>query len=368
MRYVEDTARMDTTAESEKNCPPKPLFVKWLFKFIGVIALVFFLAAPSDAAAGFLADFWRFFAGEENSNAVGPQVAAVSFPLLGSQVSPVFARGEENSGETIEINDDEGLLATQESALVGSRNPSGMLPSNRNADTIFVYRVAAGDTPSSIAARFGISLNTLVWANNLSRAQVIKPGDELIILPVSGVKYEVKKGDTLESIAKKFKGDAGEIMAFNGLAVGETLEVGSAIVVPDGELAIPASQFVAAPRPRLPEFIGYFLRPIIGGRHSRGLHGFNGVDLANSCGLPVFASADGNVILARISGWNGGYGKYVVVAHPNNTQTLYGHLSGVNVAAGDRVEKGAHIGQIGSTGNSTGCHVHFEIRGAKNPF
>jgi murein DD-endopeptidase MepM/ murein hydrolase activator NlpD len=94
----------------------------------------------------------------------------------------------------------------------------------------------------------------------------------------------------------------------------------------------------------------------------------NGIDLANSCGLPVAASAHGKVLIARTSGWNGGYGKYVVLAHSNGTQTLYAHLASIVVTPGQEIPRGVPIGSIGSTGNSTGCHVHFEIRGAKNPF
>jgi len=84
--------------------------------------------------------------------------------------------------------------------------------------------------------------------------------------------------------------------------------------------------------------------------------------------LPVFASAEGRVLITRFSGWNGGYGRYVVISHPNGTQTLYAHLQALTVNAGDVVAKGNVIGAIGSSGNSTGCHVHFEVRGARNPF
>jgi len=89
---------------------------------------------------------------------------------------------------------------------------------------------------------------------------------------------------------------------------------------------------------------------------------------SSSCGLPVLASADGIVIASRSSGWNGGYGQYVVVSHGNGTQSLYAHLNAIFTTVGQHVSQGVQIGTIGSTGNSTGCHVHFEIRGARNPF
>ena len=106
----------------------------------------------------------------------------------------------------------------------------------------------------------------------------------------------------------------------------------------------------------------------MGGRKTQGIHGYNGVDLASSCGEPVFASASGSVILARPTGWNSGYGQYTVLSHSNSTQTLYAHLSKIFVSPGQNVSQGAIIGLIGSTGRSTGCHVHFEVRGARNPF
>lgn len=320
------------------------------------------------AHAGLFNDIWKFIAGSDAEAREESSMAAISLPLLGSQ--PKTNGAAESSLQTV-----------QDSALVASRNPAGTLPSS-SADKILVYTVQVGDTPGGIANRFGISLNTLLWANNIKKANLIKVGDELVILPVTGVQYEVKKGDTIDSIAKKYKGDTNEILAFNGLAIGEALTVGQDIIIPDGEFTpTPASSKSAVSSSalsrfaNLPEQIGYYLRPIIGGRNPRattanphGLHGFNGVDLSNSCGMPVMASADGAVLIARSTGWNSGFGKYIVIAHPNGTQTLYAHLSSILVSAGQSVDQGTQIGTIGSTGNSTGCHVHFEIRGAKNPF
>ena len=188
----------------------------------------------------------------------------------------------------------------------------------------------------------------------------------------------MRRGDTIETIAREFKGDVSEILQFNGLPVGEALEVGSVVIIPDGEFS--GSPVTGSPKEKtvpkrqslrfvgLPQFKGYFVRPITGGKKTQGIHGYNGVDLANSCGLPVVASAEGTIIVARASGWNGGYGSYIVITHPNGVQTLYAHLSSLFVGLGASVNQGDQVGLIGSTGNSTGCHVHFEIRGARNPF
>jgi murein DD-endopeptidase MepM/ murein hydrolase activator NlpD len=98
------------------------------------------------------------------------------------------------------------------------------------------------------------------------------------------------------------------------------------------------------------------------------LHGYNGVDIAAPVGTSIFAAAEGTVIVAASSGWNSGYGNYVVISHPNGTQTVYGHASKVMVSVGEHVSKGQLIASVGSTGKSTGPHLHVEVRGAANPF
>lgn len=288
----------------------------------------------------------------------------ISPPLLGSEALPPGNEEIDGIGGIVLAP----LPVTADSALIAPKNPLGTLPPPYQGQ-IFVYKVLPGDIPGAIAARFGISLNTLLWANNLSNPNLIKIGDDLVILPVTGIQYEIKKGDTLEGIAKRFKGDINEIASFNNLVPDEPLQIGSTIIIPDGEIAaLPLQLRVTLRQTGLPEYQGYYLRPILGGRKSRGMHGFNAVDLAASCGSPVLASAEGTVIIIRSSGWNGGYGRYLVLNHSNGTQTLYGHLLGVLASPGQYVSQGSQIATVGSTGNSTGCHVHFEVRGARNPF
>jgi len=99
------------------------------------------------------------------------------------------------------------------------------------------------------------------------------------------------------------------------------------------------------------------------------LHNNNAVDIANSCGTPIYAAADGIVIsISSGGGWNGGYGNSIKIQHPNGTTTLYAHLSSINITKGASVKQGDFIGKMGSTGKATGCHLHFEVNGAKNPF
>jgi murein DD-endopeptidase MepM/ murein hydrolase activator NlpD len=98
------------------------------------------------------------------------------------------------------------------------------------------------------------------------------------------------------------------------------------------------------------------------------MHGHNGADLAGKMGTPILASAGGVVRVAKSSGYNFGYGNYVIVTHDNGSETVYAHMSGVTVSPGQRVSQGQQVGTLGSTGNSTGPHLHFEIRGAYNPW
>jgi len=278
-----------------------------------------------------------------------------------ASADPTAARG----GGDITVVDNNALLP--DSGPLGTISDIKDLPP---VDQVSVYVVRPGDTLSAVAQMFQVSVNTIVWANDLSRATAIQAGQMLVILPITGVRHTVVKGETLQGIAKRYRGDVSEIAKYNDLDPSAPLVIGETIIVPDGE----ETPLPTAPgRPRVvrgggPSYVGYYLRPITGGVKTQGLHGYNGVDLATTLGEPIYASAAGTVIISKESGWNGGYGKYIVIQHNNNTQTLYAHNSDNIVARGQSVVPGQVIGYIGSTGKSTGPHVHFEIRGAKNPF
>ncbi len=273
-------------------------------------------------------------------------------------------------------------------ALLSQDGPSGTAADVENAPpeatAISVYTVHKGDTLASIAKMYGVSVNTVVWANDLKGP--IHENDQLIILPISGVRYVAQKGDTLSSIAKKYKADANEIAQYNNLAVDSALEAGQVVIIPNGEASPSAAQLAYSAHARIinkikhgstepylggggPDLGNYYLWPVAGGIITQGLHGWNAIDIGAPRGTPIYAAADGVVIIARQNGgWNGGYGNYVVVSHPNGTQTLYGHMSKVLVSAGEGVSRGDTIGKIGATGMATGPHLHFEVRGATNPF
>lgn len=258
-------------------------------------------------------------------------------------------------------------------SLLSETGPVGTvadIDDRQPANQISIYVVREGDTLSEIANMFDVSVNTILWANDIP-GKVIKKGQTLVILPVSGIRYSVKKGDTIAAIAKKYKADAEEIREYNGLVEGAALAVGDTLVIPDGEMATPApSSSRGAKTPYLggggPKIDGYYGVPVYGAHRSQERHGYNGIDLAAPVGTPIIASAEGHVIAAKSGGWNAGYGNYVVVRHANGTQTLYAHASRVLVYVGQHVLKGEKIAEVGSTGNSTGPHLHFEIRNAYN--
>lgn len=275
------------------------------------------------------------------------------------------------------------MLAISEDALVSYGGPSGAtatVDAGVQSDRISVYVVRPGDTLSEIGAMFGVSANTILWANNLKSARDVHPGDTLIILPVSGIERTIIKGDTLKSLAKKFGADASEIASYNGLDPAAPLVVSTTIIIPGGELGTPSAPSVSTPKSSGttndpyrggsgPALAGFFINPLPGAILTQGIHGWNAVDLGSARGTPVYAAAAGVVIIARNNGaWNGGYGNYVVITHANGSQTLYGHFKSAVVNFGQMVSAGQLIGYVGATGHATGPHLHFEVRGAANPF
>lgn len=260
-------------------------------------------------------------------------------------------------------------LPIQGNVLSAEILSSSIVDDAESNTSISTYIVRDGDTLSSIAKMFNVSVSTIVWANDLGGSKsVLRVGQTLIILPVSGIKYTVSKGDTISAITKKYKADIEEVLRYNDITINTKLVAGQTIIIPDAEISV-ASKISSGGSAGLPAYSGYYIRPLIGGYRSQGLHGHNGVDLAAPIGTPIRASADGVVIINLADGgWHGGYGNYIVVSHPNGTQTLYAHISKSATHVGDKVEQGETIGYVGSTGRSTGPHLHFEIRGARNPF
>lgn len=355
---------------ARKNPPPRLIFSKKSQNLkIGLLLTATIAGATATypeatIAAGFFSSLVASAAGASSSPAA---------PFVGnSQTMPLLTAPDEvaavRSGREISIVEGSALLAeapTNGDIVEASR------PKN---ETISIYEVRVGDSLSQIADMFGVTANTIRWANNLNGS--IVPGQRLVILPIAGISHTVKKGDTVASIAKKYGADADEISRYNGLD-GVALVAGQTIIVPDGEIAAPvekkkqpvrsgASTGSAIASSASAAGIS-FVRPA-GGIKTQGVHGHNGIDIGAPIGTAIYAAARGTVIVARADGWNGGYGGYVVIDHGNGVQTLYAHCSSVNVTVGQSVSAGEVIGAVGNTGKSTGSHLHFEVRGAANPF
>jgi murein DD-endopeptidase MepM/ murein hydrolase activator NlpD len=250
------------------------------------------------------------------------------------------------------------------------------LISDKLRDKMLDYEIRDGDTVSSIADKFDISADTIRWQNGLS-SDTIKVGKILEILPVTGISHKVQKGDTVYSVAKKYDASPQSIVDFpyNSFVNDETFElaVGQIIIVPEG--VKPAEKAVA---PRIRQLTpdagtvvasGSFVWPASGSITQRFVWYHPGIDIANRAGPDILAADSGKVVGA---GWldNFGYGNRVIIDHGNGYRTLYAHMAKIYVTPNQTVKRGDPIGKMGSTGRSTGIHLHFEVslNGAKlNP-
>jgi murein DD-endopeptidase MepM/ murein hydrolase activator NlpD len=258
------------------------------------------------------------------------------------------------------------------------------------------YTVREGDTISMIAHRFGLDVGTIVWANGLTTSSVIRPGAILKILPVSGLLHTVKSGDTLSKIAITYDADVDRILETNQLASAESLRPGDELIVPGGTppaSATVASRSTVAVRADVPinriankaldiyqeitgkqdardepqdvkddaskiktkllwPVPGHVITQYFGWKHT-------GVDLDGDYPDPIYAAEDGVV---EVAGWNsGGYGLQVIVNHGGGMKTRYAHSSKLLVKVGETVKRGQVLAMVGTTGRSTGTHLHFEV-------
>jgi len=260
-------------------------------------------------------------------------------------------------------------------ALITTEEPSTSTTSDEKRTKIVAYSVKDGDTPSTVAARFGVSTKTVLWANGIQDGDVIKPGDILVVLPVTGVLHEVSKNETIAGIAKKYDANTEDILAQNHFKDSSDLRVGEKIIVPDGYIAPTPKPTVIAEEPEetpdtstpppskitkpIKELAG-FIWPTTSKRLSQYYGwGHTGIDIPNKALPPIFAAKSGKV---AFSGWLGGYGHLVIIDHGNGMRTYYAHLSAAYVKTGAAVTQGQTIGKMGNTGRSTGPHLHFEVR------
>jgi len=339
--------------------------VKHPFSFLGITLVILFIIL-------LVVPFLRFLPEEENFPLRGafPEVFLESQDPFLSPVGkfltePPFLLVEKNS-----------LQAAIPPFLVSPRVLGALIAGYEPVEgvrrEIKEYIIQSGDTLSSLAERFGISLNTILWANDLTERSIISLGDKLIIPPVSGVIHRVKAGDTLSEIARTYRVRVEEIVAFNELSNEDDIFIGDILVIPGGVKPLPLARVRPTPSNLVPSTGILFIVPVSSPYViTQGLHWYNAVDFSYpgyACGKPVFAAAGGTV---QKIGYGRYYGNYLRILHPNGVVTLYAHFSGITVRSGEKVNVGQIIGYIGNTGRTkgpTGCHLHFEVRGARNPF
>lgn len=404
---------------SSKN----PSFIRRFRKSVGIIPLAVILLASTFGAGHADAGVFSLF-----STASG-KTQAENVPTIQKMriLEVVFSPTLNGQGGQDVITDESALIST--TTPIGDATPlaadAGAEATDENPDvqvdhegeaTIRTYTVKSGDTISAIADKNGVSINTIVWANNLDRKQTLKIGETLTILPVSGIQYTVRRGDTIDSIAKRYGAEINDIKEFNDIT-NASLIAGVKIIVPGAELSPVTATASATAKTTTPkttttsktatpkvaiapatpaitpgavatpvEDLGNlvhgtlvrptkntgssvgFIRPLAEGvgRKSQDVHDKYAVDLAAPVGTPIMAAQTGTVILVKSGGYNGGYGSYVVIEHSDGVQTLYAHMSKTIAKVGDVVTQGETIGLVGSTGRSTGPHVHYEVRGATN--
>lgn len=281
-------------------------------------------------------------------------IIAQKYPTLGKEEGEF---GEETPSSVLNtLTAQEQEIITEESAKPRSE--------------IITYKVKEGDTLSAIAKKFfgttsELALNTIRWENNL-KSDELSVGEELRILPVPGVKHIVQSGETIYSIAKKYNTNAQKIVdfPFNYFRNEETfaLNIGDLIIVPDGikpeekKPYIPPSYYAQVP---VGGGTGELLWPCAGEITQWRTWYHTGIDIANSQAPEITAAASGIVSFVSYEAW--GYGYHVVINH-GKYQTLYAHLSRIDVSEGQAVSAGQVIGKMGTTGRSTGIHLHFEVR------
>ncbi|MDD2758181.1 MAG: M23 family metallopeptidase [Patescibacteria group bacterium] len=357
--------------------------------FIAALPQTKLFAKQSDYLPGQKTMAYKLFGPGEQ---YGAEELSAEPTVTAPTVTPLWRSGSIESGSTLGSGSEQvmehelGTVAFGGTAVSKpSIIPGATIVSNERRNVV-EYVIEPGDSLSSVAYRYGVSVATILWENNLGVRSLIRPGDKIRIPPTTGVMHTIKKGDTLKKIATLYGAKAEEIVSFNKLKEdGTDLVIGEKIMVPNGVKAeqiavsrVPSSYSsyskIAAPASsrQSPSLSGYVwpsaaktITQYYSWRHY-------GLDIAGKFQSANYAAKAGKVEIAQC-GWNRGYGCYILINHGGGVKTLYGHNSRLLVSPGDYVTTGQTIGLMGNTGNVrgvTGIHLHFEVQvnGAKmNP-
>ena len=223
------------------------------------------------------------------------------------------------------------------------------------------YTIGEGENLTTISRKIGVNLDTLVSVNKITNANKLKPGQKIIIPNRNGLLYTIKQNENIEDVASKYDIQLNRILAFNKIDEMSDIEIGDDIFLPGAKYTLDEriekfGQMFSLPVTvtRISSLFGYRVHPITKVRTKH-----TGVDIPGSLNTPVYAARKGKVIFA---GYSGGYGNLVIVRHDKGYTTYYGHLNKITTKIGANVGVGVMIGRMGSTGNSTGSHLHFEVR------
>ncbi len=303
------------------------------------------------------------------SNVKWPAQAAPTSPLLALPASAGDG-GNERTAENIlaKLNGQNGGAPPSDSSKAIARlaQPHTIVPKRPRLDVI-TYTVQAGDTVHSIAALFDLQPTTISWANPAveDAPDLLRIGQEINILPIDGAYHKVTEDDTLESIAEEYKVEPEAIATceYNHLEPPHyPIKAGMQLIVPGGEKPY-VPKVVTTYTGAVPEGArgtGRFLWPVLGSITQGYWYGHRAIDIGAPTGSAVLATDGGFVSFA---GWTDvGYGYLIVIDHANGFATYYAHLSNIYVFTGQAIGRGQVIGAVGSTGWSTGPHLHFEVR------
>ncbi|MBI5465359.1 M23 family metallopeptidase [Candidatus Gottesmanbacteria bacterium] len=261
----------------------------------------------------------------------------------------------------------ETLTFTPPSAVLGAlttaTEETSTLISEKPRDQVVVYRVQKGDTLGGIAEKFGVSVDTIKWANNLVKEK-LSLDQELKIPPVTGIVHKVKPGETIYSLSKYYKTDAQKIVnfPFNDFADLDTfaLNIGQILIVPDGVMPEARPIATAIPVSELAGGTGELAWPVGGNITQRPVWYHMALDIANNAAPGIAAAGAGKVILVERQRY--AYGWHIILDHGGGLSTLYAHLSEIYVEVGQNISRGQIIAKMGSSGRSSGIHLHFEVR------